>query len=99
VKLNESLWVDSFMAYQSAKILMAGKSDDSSQPILMKPIIDDLQKKYNNEIFINMKLFESIQISNVDMFVTQGNVPYPIVVPQFPSYTNDNVLDYGSTIN
>mgnify|MGYP001168031149 FL=1 len=46
-----------------------------------------------------MNLFESIQISNLDMFVTQGNVPYPIVVPQFPSYTNDNVLDYGSTIN
>ena len=99
VKLNERLWADSFMAYQSANILMAGRSDGSHQPTVMKPIIDDLQNKYNKEIFIDMNLFESIQISNLDMFVTQGNVPYPIVVPQFPSYTDDNVLDYGSTIN
>ena len=65
---------------------------------LMKPIIDVLQKKYSSEIFINMNLFESISLSNVDMFVTQSNVPYPVIVPSFPSFTNDSYLDYGSEI-
>ena len=45
-----------------------------------------------------MNLFESISLSNVDMFVTQSNVPYPVIVPSFPSFTNDSYLDYGSEI-
>lgn len=99
IYLNESLWADSFTAYQSAKLLMSTQSDSVEQHVLMKPIIDNLQKKYSPQISINMKLFESIKISSVDMFVTQGNVPYPVIVPSFPSFTNDSYIDYGSTIN
>jgi hypothetical protein len=99
IYLNESLWADSFTAYQSAKLLMSTQSDSVEQHILMKPIIDNLQKKYSPQISINMKLFESIKISSIDMFVTQGNVPYPVIVPSFPSFTNDSYIDYGSKIN
>lgn len=99
IKLNESLWADSFTAYQSAKLFMSTQSDSAEQHILMKPIIDNLQKKYSPQISINMKLFESIKISSIDMFVTQGNVPYPVIVPSFPSFTNDSYIDYGSKIN
>tara|TARA_Y100000294_G_scaffold90259_1_gene84138 strand:+ start:20654 stop:22114 length:1461 start_codon:yes stop_codon:yes gene_type:complete len=99
IKLNESLWADSYTAYQSAKLWMSTQSDSIEQHVLMKPIIDNLQKKYSPQISINMKLFESIKISSVDMFVTQGNVPYPVIVPSFPSYTIDSYIDYGSTIN
>lgn len=99
IYLNESLWADSFTAYQSAKLLMSTQSDSLEQHIIMKPIIDNLQKKYSPQISIDMKLFESIKISSIDMFVTQGNVPYPVVVPSFPSYTIDSYIDYGSTIN
>ena len=99
IKLNESLWADSFTAYQSAKLLMSTQSDSEEQYVLMKPIIDKLQKKYSPQISINMKLFESIKISSIDMFVTQGNVPYPVIVPSFPSFTNDSYIDYGSKIN
>jgi len=99
IYLNESLWADSFTAYQSAKLLMSTQSDSVEQHVLMKPIIDNLQKKYSPQISINMKLFESIKISSVDMFVTQGNVPYPVIVPSFPSYTDDSYLNYGSKLN
>ena len=99
IYLNESLWADSFTAYQSAKLLMSTQSDSVEQHIIMKPIIDNLQKKYSPQISINMKLFESIKISSIDMFVTQGNVPYPVIVPSFPSFTNDSYIDYGSKIN
>ena len=99
IHLNESLWADSFTAYQSAKLFMSTQSDSAEQHILMKPIIDNLQKKYSPQISINMKLFESIKISSIDMFVTQGNVPYPVIVPSFPSFTNDSYIDYGSKIN
>ena len=65
----------------------------------MKPIVDKLQEKYSDEIYINTDLFEKIKISKVDMFVTQNNVPYPVVVPNFPSYTDDRYLNYGSKLN
>ena len=99
IKLNESLWADSFSAFQSAKGWMSSQEDSLSQHILMKPVIDILQKKYSSQISINMNLFESINISSVDMFVKQGNVPYPVIVPSFPSFTNDSYLDYGSKID
>ena len=99
IRLNESLWVDSFSAYQSAKAWMSSQKDTASQHILMKPIVDILQKKYSSQISINMNLFESINITSVDMFVKQGNVPYPVLVPSFPSFTNDSYLDYGSKID
>lgn len=98
IRLNESLWTDSFAAYQSAKVWMKSQKDSSEQYIVMKPFIDALQKKYSSKISINMDLFESITLSSVDMFVTQGNVPYPVVVPSFPIFTNDSYLDYGSKI-
>jgi len=98
IRLNESLWTDSFAAYQSAKVWMKSQKDSSEQYIVMKPFIDSLQKKYSSKISINMDLFESITLSSVDMFVTQGNVPYPVVVPSFPIFTNDSYLDYGSKI-
>lgn len=99
IRLNESLWADSFSAYQSAKAWMSSQKDTASQHILMKPIVDILQKKYSSQISINMNLFESINITSVDMFVKQGNVPYPVLVPSFPSFTNDSYLDYGSKID
>ena len=48
---------------------------------------------------IHSFLFEKIKISRVDMFVTQSNVAYPVVVPNFPSYTDDSYLNYGSKLN
>ena len=65
----------------------------------MKPIIDKLQEKFSKDIYINTDLFEKIKVSNVDMFVTQSNVPYPVMVPNFPSYTDDSYLDYGAKLD
>tara|TARA_B100000925_G_scaffold157532_1_gene118341 strand:- start:497 stop:1291 length:795 start_codon:yes stop_codon:yes gene_type:complete len=94
---SANLWKDSFLAYQSSLLLQQNESNEKRY-ILMKPIIDKLQEKYDESIFINTDLFEKIKISKVDMFVTQNNVPYPVVVPNFPSYTDDSYLNYGSKL-
>ena len=57
--------------------------------------VDSLQQKYNDLIEINIDVFEKIKLTNIDMFVIQRNVPYPIVSPSFPVLTTDNKLDYG----
>ncbi len=61
----------------------------------MTPYIDSLQQKYADEIEIDVKAFESIQLTGIDMIAKESNVPFPIVVPAFPQVTTDHRLDYG----
>ncbi|MBT3589816.1 MAG: hypothetical protein HOK52_00170 [Candidatus Marinimicrobia bacterium] len=62
----------------------------------MNPIMDSLQKKYSDQIEINMNAFESIELTSTDMVVTQRGVPFVKVVPSFPIITTDSRIDYGS---
>ncbi len=64
----------------------------------LNPYVDELQEKYGEQISINYDVFESIQLSRIDMFATLDNVPYPIAVPSFPVLTTDHRLDYGQSI-
>ena len=61
----------------------------------MNPLVDSLQTVYSDQIEINTELFESIELTSIDMIVNQQGVPFPKVVPPFPIFTNDNRLDYG----
>ncbi len=61
----------------------------------LNPYLDSLQQKYSDLIEINIDAFEKINLTNIDMFAIQRNVPYPIVSPVFPILTTDNKLDYG----
>lgn len=57
--------------------------------------VDSLLQRYRDRIEINVEAFENIQLTRVDMFVMQRNVPFPIVVPAFPAVTTRHRLDYG----
>jgi len=61
----------------------------------LKPYIDSLQTKYSDQIAIDMDIFEQIELTRIDMFVMEKNVPYPVAVPSFPILTDDTRLDYG----
>ena len=61
----------------------------------MNPLVDSLQTMYSDQIEIDTDLFESIELTSIDMTVTQQGAPFPKVVPPFPIFTNDNRLDYG----
>jgi len=103
VKSNTSMWEDSFLAsYQKAEHLYRatnGKKVSVTQEVqveqYMNPYIDSLQEKYSDRIDINMDAFEKIKLTHIDMYVTQRDMPYQVVVPSFPTVTTDNRLDYG----
>ena len=100
IKANENMWND---AYLSRIYLNKNKSNTISTKDQysfneLNPIIDSLQKKYSDKIFINMKKFESIVLTDVDMSVIQRGVPFPIVVPSFPRLTTNHRVDYGKNI-
>ena len=44
---------------------------------------------------IDIKSFENIKLTNIDMFVIQKNAAFPVIVPGFPQLTTDHSLDYG----
>ena len=61
----------------------------------MNDYVDSLQTKYSDQVEINMEIFEDVELTRIDMFVIEENVPYPVAVPMFPHLTTDNRLDYG----
>ena len=99
VKLNRELWYDSSIARYYRDILFKEKGflydDPEGVAKRMNPLVDSLQTIYSDEIKIDTDLFESIELTNIDMTVIQKGVPFPKVVPPFPIFTNDNRLDYG----
>ncbi len=99
VKLNRELWFDSSIARYYRNILFKEMGvlydDPENVATRMNPIVDSLQTIYSDQIEIDTDLFESIELTSIDMTVIQHGVPFPKVVPPFPVFTNDNKLDYG----
>jgi len=101
---NAKMWQDYLLAmYQKNQYL---KSVNASETDFMKLIdahlnqyVDSLQTKYFHQIEIDTDAFEQIQVTGIDLFALQKNVPFPIVVPGFPLLTTDNKLDYGKKMS
>jgi len=106
VTKHVELWKDHYYADLYKRAIMRSVDPDVLQGMstirflrdVMNPVIDSLQVEYSDQIFINFTNFDSIKLTSVDMFVTQSNVPYPIMVPSFPKIYSDHVFDYGNKI-
>jgi len=101
---NVSLWQDNLLAlYQ--KFMILESIDDRSMDRMkvldevMNPYIRKLQKKHSDIIQINIKEFEDIKLTSLDMIALQPNQAFPFIVPLFPELTTLNKLDYGEVIN
>ena len=70
--------------------------DENPQSIFDKFLdnyIESLRKKYNNDINIDLELFNSLSLKN-DMDIYRRGMPYPKLVPAFPVLTSKiTVLD------
>jgi hypothetical protein len=65
----------------------------------LNPLVDSLQNKYSDKIYIDTEIFNDIELTRIDLFAIQNNVPYPVAVPAFPVVTTDDRLDYGKKMN
>ena len=100
VQRNYNMWRDYLLSlYNQENYLkdfdLTGKNQMNIISDILNPYVNDLYKKYGNEIEINTDEFEKIQLTAIDLYVIQKNVPYPIVVPSFPQITTHDKLDYG----
>lgn len=104
---NDYMWYDYLNAVSyKYEFLKDGNADslsfeDNLRTIqtILNPHVDSLQNKYKDQTTINAELFNSIQLSRVDMAVTYSNAPFSMVVPSFPMITTDYKLDYGKSDN
>ncbi len=100
VRRVENMWKDALIALYK-KYIYLDKYDIQNQSDLeiiedfLNPYIDDLQKKYSDNVEIDIKQFDDIVLTRINMFTMQENVPFPIIVPSFPQLTSDPWLDYG----
>jgi hypothetical protein len=104
VNQNYEMWKDNLLAlYQKEEIIktfnIKGRSELDIIVEKLNPYFNELQKKYNDIVEIDIELFEKINLTSIDMFVIQKNAPFPVIVPGFPQLTTDHSLDYGKKIS
>lgn len=103
VERNVAMWRDNLMATYERNRWLREKGVEAEfyknylQVIDrdLNPYFAALRQKHGGEIEINTDEFEKIELTRIDMFATQDNVPFPVVVPSFPLLTTHNMLDYG----
>jgi len=74
--------------------LKVGRQYQLSQKF--ESFMDSLRVEYSNEIKVNYATYDSLEINDVPMFVMQQQVPYPVVVPNWPVYTNRKEVDFNA---
>jgi len=104
VQRNVELWKDNLLAlYQKFMILGSVSEEQLNEKTVlnevMNPYVRELQIKHSDIIKINIKEFETIKLSSLDMIALQPNEAFPFIVPLFPELTTIKKLDYGEVIN
>ncbi|MBN1559318.1 hypothetical protein JW998_03665 [candidate division KSB1 bacterium] len=72
-------------------------TDPSRQQNLKKAFdnyLEELFAKYDDAIQVDEELFNEIELTNTQLFVMQGQVPYPVAVPSWPMFSTKNTLGY-----
>jgi len=103
VQRQITMWRDHLSAlYQKYTFLKSIEIKESDQIKIvdsyMTPYIDSLQVCYHQDIEIDLKLLDEIQLTQIDMIVLQPDQPFPIVAPAFPLVTSDHHIDYGKAM-
>ena len=104
VKHYEQTWSDASIAFfQKLEYLQQVDVKEKKEMEIIEnylnPIIEPMLKKYSDQIEINVEEFNKINLTRIDMFTTQEQVPYPVYVPAFPQLTDYNKLDYGKKMD
>jgi len=97
------MWQDATLSLwlKDARLKASGVDDNGQVEIVKKyldPYIDSLRRKYGDSAEINVSEFNDFKLTGIPMFVQEGNVPFPVFVPNFPQLTTYKWLDYGKKI-
>jgi hypothetical protein len=102
VQRNSNMWRDRFLSlYKTQQYLsMVGEKRNFAKNQMdvieetLNPYVNELQQKYHKKVELDFDAFEDIQLTSIDLFVKQPEMPYKYVVPMFPTVTTDPFLEY-----
>jgi len=94
------MWQDATLSFWQKDVCLKSRcvNDNGQIDIITKyldPYVDSLRRKYSDCTEIDVNEFNNIQLTGIPMFVLEGNVPFPVFVPNFPQLTTHKWLDYG----
>jgi hypothetical protein len=98
------MWQDATLSLwqKNARLKSRGVNDNGQIDIITKyldPYVDSLRRKYGDRTEINVNEFNDIKLTGIPMFVLEGNVPFPVFIPNFPQLTTYKWLDYGKKMD
>ena len=103
---NTEMWEDNLKAINFKYNYMQQRGIDSLFSVdhifvlenYLNSFVDSLQNKYSESIHINLKEFNKISLTRIQMSATYSNAAYKLIVPNFPILTTSFSLDYGNNI-
>lgn len=103
VKREKMMWQDAFVAKEYRQKFLQEKHETRSfgkeylniMKDYLNSDVQQLQQKYTDVIEINTDLFDTIDITRIDMYATYQDAPYRTIVPEFPIYTTEHRFNYG----
>ena len=102
VLLEKYLWEDHLYASLKKEQILEEKGlsveNDRDYLNVMGDYIGMLQKKYSDQIMINFRELDKIDLSHINMVALKPFAPYGHPVPSFPVLTQDHSIDYGKEI-
>jgi len=104
VKKTIEMWKDSFVATNKAKSIVdtgvahgsVKRNDERGLSEFWNSQVITLQQKYGKSIWINHTLLNRLTVTRIDMIALQPGFPYPLEVPQFPTWIVSENLNYAT---
>lgn len=96
------IWQDASLAAQQEKNIidaaveqgLVKKDDRDGIRNYWESYVRDIQKKYSGSVYVNNRAFDQISLTNIDLVALQPGVPYPVVMPNFPTIIGSDNLNY-----
>jgi hypothetical protein len=96
------MWQDAYLAVQQEKNIidsarqqgLINTNNPEGTRIYWESYVRDLQKKYSASVYINGDALDKISLTKIDLIALQPGLPYPVMMPNFPTFIGSDNLDY-----
>ncbi len=96
------MWQDAYLAIQQEKNIidaaikqgLINENDPTGKRNYWESYVGNIQKKYGESVSINNSALDKISLTTIDLVAIQPGLPYPVVMPNFPTFIASENLDY-----
>jgi hypothetical protein len=98
-----NMWSDSFLASNQQQNVVGtaskkGKIAENDALEILKyweSYVNNLQKQYRHSVNVNIPVYESVSLTKINMVAIKPRMPYPTLVPAFPTFISSETTKNG----